>query len=72
MKRQTMSKYDEAYFAARALMTDTSVSLSETVDNLQALAEEIEMMLSTLDAGELKAQEIDEGEEIEKVYNSER
>ena len=72
MKRQTMSKYDEAYFAARALLNDTSVPIEETADSLRALKDEIEIMLSALAADEAQEQAIDEGEEIEKVYNSER
>ena len=67
-KRKVMSKYDEAFYAARALMNDTSVRVEETIDNLLTLKDEIDIMLSGLAADEANEQAIDEGDEIEEAY----
>ena len=67
-KRKVMSKYDEAFYAARALMNDTSVRVEETIDNLRTLKDEIDIMLSGLAADEANEQAIDEGDEIEEAY----
>jgi len=67
-KRKVMSKYDEAFFAARAVLSDTSVPLSERADNLRTLMVEIEIMLSFVLKEIEENEEIDEGEEIEEAY----
>ena len=67
-EQKTMSKYDAAFEAARAVLSDTSVPIEETIDNLRTLMDEIEIMLSGLAADEAEEQAIDEGEEIEEAY----